>query len=214
MDSSHSARKCFTIFRKVRLIYRPLPVFGFDDAPHGHAEVLFTNVKVPSGNIILGEGRGFEIAQGRLGPGRLHHCMRLIGLGERAIQLMVARAKERTAFGKALGLHQSVRIDIANSRVELDAARLVVLNAAHALDMLGNKDARGKIAAAKALAPTAVLKIIDRAIQIHGGAGVGDTVPLAAMYAGARTLRLADGPDVVHLETIAKMELVPRRSKL
>lgn len=147
-------------------IVRPLPVLGFDDAPHGHAEMTFENVQVPLSNVILGEGRGFEIAQGRLGPGRLHHCMRLIGQGERAIELMLKRAGERTAFGQTLGRHQAVRIDVANSRVELNAARLVVLDAAHDLDQVGNKAARGKIAAAKALAPIAVLKIIDRAIQV------------------------------------------------
>ncbi|KAI7835657.1 hypothetical protein COHA_010449 [Chlorella ohadii] len=196
-------------------VVRPLPVFGFDDAPHGHAEVLFESVRMPADAIILGEGRGFEIAQGRLGPGRLHHCMRLIGMGERALQLLVQRSNDRVAFKQQLWRHQSVRLDIARSRVELDAARLVVLQAAHALDLHGNKAARGQIAAAKALAPSAVLAVIDRAIQTHGAAGVSDVTPLAHMWAGARTLRLADGPDVVHLETIAKLELAAaRRSKL
>jgi alkylation response protein AidB-like acyl-CoA dehydrogenase len=196
-------------------IIRPLPVFGFDDAPHGHAEMEFDNVVVPAENLLLGEGRGFEIAQGRLGPGRLHHCMRVIGMGERSLELLVSRATERKAFGKELAGHQSVRLDIANSRIELNAARLTVLEAARALDEVGNKAARGHIAAAKAMAPSTVLKIIDRSIQVHGGAGVSDVTPLSGLWAAARTLRLADGPDVVHLETIAKLELSrARRSKL
>ncbi|KAL4514035.1 hypothetical protein Ndes2526A_g09094 [Nannochloris sp. 'desiccata'] len=194
-------------------IIRPLPVFGFDDAPHGHAEIDFKNVVVPAENLILGEGRGFEIAQGRLGPGRLHHCMRVIGMGERSLELLVTRATERKAFGKQLAGHQSVRLDIARSRIELNAARLTVLEAARALDEVGNKVARGHIAAAKAMAPSTVLTIIDRAIQVHGGAGVSDVTPLAGLWAAVRTLRLADGPDVVHLETIAKLEL-SRRAKL
>jgi acyl-CoA dehydrogenase len=188
-------------------IVRPLPVFGFDDAPHGHAEMVFDHVCVPSSGMILGEGRGFEIAQGRLGPGRLHHCMRAIGMGERALEIMVARSLDRIAFKKPLAGHQDVRMEVARSRMELDAARLVVLEAALALDLVGAKAARGKIAAAKALAPSTVLHVLDRSIQLHGGAGVGDTTPLAWMWASARTLRLADGPDVVHLETIAKLEV-------
>lgn len=196
-------------------IIRPLPVFGFDDAPHGHAEIEFNNVVVPAENLILGEGRGFEIAQGRLGPGRLHHCMRVIGMGERSLELLVTRAMERKAFGKQLAGHQSVRLDIAKSRMELNAARLTVLEAARALDEVGNKAARGHIAAAKAMAPSTVLKIIDRAIQVHGGAGVSDVTALAGLWAAVRTLRLADGPDVVHLETIAKLELSrARKAKL
>jgi len=196
-------------------IIRPLPVFGFDDAPHGHAEIEFNNVAVPAENLVLGEGRGFEIAQGRLGPGRLHHCMRVIGMGERSLELLVKRAMDRKAFGKQLAGHQSVRLDIARSRIELNAAKLTVLEAARALDEVGNKAARGHIAAAKAMAPSTVLTVIDRAIQVHGGAGVTDVTPLAGLWAAVRTLRLADGPDVVHLETIAKLELGrARRAKL
>ncbi|KAK2080362.1 hypothetical protein QBZ16_000215 [Prototheca wickerhamii] len=186
---------------------RALPVFGIDDAPHGHALMTFRDVVVPASAVLLGEGRGFEIAQGRLGPGRLHHCMRLVGWAERAIELMVKRAGERVAFGRALREHQHVRLEIAESRVELDAARLSVLEAARALDRLGNIDARGKIAAAKVIAPNTALRVIDRAIQMHGGAGVTDVTPLAMLWIQARTLRLADGPDVVHLEQIGKLEL-------
>lgn len=188
-------------------VVRPLPVFGFDDAPHGHAELMFDNVRVPADAIILGEGRGFEVAQGRLGPGRLHHCMRLIGMGERAFDLMVKRSLSRSAFGKNLHMHQDVRAKIAQSRVDLTAARLVVLEAANALDQVGAKRARAKIAVAKLMTPSTVLQVIDRSIQVHGGAGVSDVTPLAWMWASARTLRLADGPDIVHMETIAKMEL-------
>ncbi|KFM24210.1 Acyl-CoA dehydrogenase family member 11 [Auxenochlorella protothecoides] len=194
-------------------VVRALPVYGFDDAPHGHAEMRFENVVVPAGeSMLLGEGRGFEIAQGRLGPGRLHHCMRLIGNGERALECARARAGSRTAFGRRLREHQAVRLDLARSRLELDAARLVVLEAARALDRDGNVEARVKIAAAKVLAPAAALRVIDRAVQLHGGAGVSDVTPLAHLWANARTLRLADGPDVVHLETVAKEEL--RRARL
>jgi alkylation response protein AidB-like acyl-CoA dehydrogenase/aminoglycoside phosphotransferase (APT) family kinase protein len=197
-------------------VIRPLTVFGYDDAPHGHAEMVFENVRVPrSASLILGHGRGFEIAQGRLGPGRLHHCMRVVGAAERALELAVARVTQRRAFGKTLHGHQSVRTDLAKARIELDAARLVVLDAAMELDASGLdvKRAAAKIAAAKYLAPNTALRVIDRVIQVHGGLGVSGDSPLAAMWAGTRTLRLADGPDAVHLETVAK-SLWPKRSRL
>ncbi|KAK9918804.1 hypothetical protein WJX75_007054 [Coccomyxa subellipsoidea] len=195
-------------------IVRPLTVFGYDDAPHGHAEVIFKDVRVPASNMLLGEGRGFEIAQGRLGPGRLHHCMRAIGMGERAVELMAERALGRTVFRRRMAEHGGFQQQLARCRINLDAARLTVLDAAHALDRVGNKEARGKIAAAKVLAPSTVLSVLDAAIQAHGGAGVSDDVPLARLWAGARTLRIADGPDDVHLISIAKLELSHRRSKL
>lgn len=191
---------------------KPLTVFGYDDAPHGHAEMIFEDVQVPKSNIILGEGRGFEIAQGRLGPGRLHHCMRLVGMGQRALDLCLDRVRERKTFGKKFLEHQSIREDIARCRIELDAARLMVINAAAALDTVGAKAARSQISEAKVFTPACVLGIVDRVIQIFGGAGVSDKFPLASMYSAARTLRLADGPDNVHLETIAKVEL--RRASL
>lgn len=194
-------------------VVRPLTVFGYDDAPHGHAEVTFTDVRVNAAeSILLGEGRGFEIAQGRLGPGRLHHCMRLIGMGERALELASDRAKSRVAFGAPLARNGNVLQRLGQSRVTLDGARLLTLQAAHSLDVDGIKVARGAVAACKVAAPAAALAVIDTAIQIHGGGGVSQDTPLARLYAGARTLRLADGPDEVHLETIAKMEF--RRSKL
>jgi len=188
-------------------IVRPLPVFGYDDAPHGHAEVLFDNVRVPYDNVLLGEGRGFEIAQGRLGPGRIHHCMRSIGMAERALELMCKRSLERTAFGKPLARLGGNLDTIAESRMEIDMARLLTLKAAYMMDTVGNKVAKSEIAQIKVIAPNVALRVIDRAIQMHGGAGVSGDFPLAYMYAMQRTLRLADGPDEVHRAAVGKCEL-------
>ena len=188
-------------------VLRHLPVFGYDDAPHGHAEVNFDNVRVPQDNILLGEGRGFEIAQGRLGPGRIHHCMRSIGQAERALELMIARAKSRVAFGKTLAEQGVVMDHIASSRSEIDQARLLVLKAAHMMDTVGNKVARKEISMIKVVVPNMTSKVVDRAIQVHGGAGISQDFPLAYAYATARYLRIVDGPDDVHNMSIAKLEL-------
>ena len=188
-------------------VLRSLSVFGYDDAPHGHGEVTFENVRVPVSNILLGEGRGFEIAQGRLGPGRIHHCMRTIGLAERTLESLCQRALSSTAFGKTIAEQGVTRQWIAESRMEIDQSRLLTLYAAHMMDTVGNKEARREIAMIKVVAPKMAQKLVDRAIQVHGAGGVSQDFPLAYAYARTRTMRIVDGPDAVHEEAVARLEL-------
>ena len=195
-------------------VVRMLPVFGFDDAPHGHAEVILENVRVPAENLLLGEGRGFEISQGRLGPGRIHHCMRTIGVAERALEKMCERLLTREAFGKKVADHSVWEQRVAEARTDIEMARLLTLKAAYMMDTVGNKVARTEIAMIKVAAPRVALKVIDDAIQAHGGAGVTTDFGLAKMYSGMRTLRLADGPDEVHNRTIARLEFKKYKDKL
>ena len=192
-------------------IKRTISVFGYDDAPHGHAEISFNDVRVPAENILWEEGKGFAIAQGRLGPGRIHHCMRLIGVAERSIELMCERVKEREAFGKPLAEQGVIMEWITDSRIEIEQSRLLTLKAAHMMDTVGNKEAKAEIAMIKVVAPNVTLRVLDRAIQAFGGAGVSDDFPLANFWAASRTLRLADGPDEVHRAAVAKLELKKER---
>lgn len=194
-------------------IERMLPVFGYDDAPHGHAEITYENVRVPAENMIWGEGKGFAIAQGRLGPGRIHHCMRLIGAAERALELLCKRIQNRVPFGKPLAEQGVIRQWVAESRIEIEQARLLTLKAAYMMDTVGNKAAKKEIAMIKAVAPRMALAVIDRAIQAFGAAGVSADFPLARLWANARTLRLADGPDEVHLDQIARLEMKPYQER-
>jgi acyl-CoA dehydrogenase len=207
--SSHTQQSMILVPRDAKgvKIERMLSVFGYDHAPHGHAEISFEDVRVPRSSVLLGEGRGFEIAQGRLGPGRIHHCMRTIGVAERALELMCKRVETRTAFGKKLSEMGSIRQDIAHSRIEIDQTRLLTLRAAYMMDTVGNKSARIEIAEIKVAAPSMALRVIDRAMQAHGGMGVSQDTFLASAWANVRTLRFADGPDEVHLDQLGRMEL-------